>query len=515
MGKRRISMNKIREIVRLSEECGLTNRQIAGAMNISRPMVGRYLEAVRQVGFEYGDVQEMDDQALRELVTGQKKAKPGNLRILTERFPEYVRELTRTGVTLKLLWEEYRAEYPDGYGLSQFCYHFQEWRESAELTMHITHKAGENMFVDFTGDRFKLHNPHTGAITEAEVFVAILPASQYIFMEAKESQKKADWILANENALLYFDGVPTAIVPDCLKSGVTKTNPYEPDINPAYADFARHYGTAIVPARPGRSRDKALAENAVKIAYCGIFAPLRDKIFHSLGELNAAIRELLDKLNDKPFQRIKLSRRELFNEVEKDKLKPLPAERYEWKEFLSLKVPANYHIELREDRHYYSVPYQYRSKRVTVIYTALSVEIYCHNMRIAYHKRDREANGYTTNRAHMAPNHLYMEDLSPDKTLQTGRALGVEVEKMVSEVLQSRKSLLEACRICRGIFSLEKKYGVQRLNLACKRALEYRFISYHGIKSILEKGLDRAGDVSPALESLFPHKNVRGGLYYH
>ncbi len=396
-------MGKIRELLRLHEKCGLSNRQIARALNISRPVVGEYLVNLKLSGITYQSITTMgDDEVMRTLETRKKESCEG-YRILSERFPYLVKELKKPGVTLDLLWQEYRKQYPKGYSYPQFCYHFRIWHSLSSVSMHLEHKAGKKMFVDYTGKKLKIYERGTGKEKDVEVFVGILPASGLTYVEATGTQKKEDWLKANEHALFYFEGVPGQIVPDCLKSAITKANKYEPDINPCYADFAKHYSTVIVPARPYSAKDKAMVENAVKIVYRRVFAPLRDRLFYSVDELNEAIRDLLEEHNNTPFQRIKMSRRELFHETEKTTLKPLPLRRYELKEFRRFKVPSNYHIEIREDNHYYSVPWQYKGRNVTVIYTASTVEIYHKSIRIALHKREEKKRLYDLKRAYAQP----------------------------------------------------------------------------------------------------------------
>ena len=289
--------------------------------------------------------------------------------------------------------------------------------------MHIEHKSGDKTFVDFTGKKLQIKNSILGEERDVEVFVAILGASQLTYVEAVESQKKADWIRVNENAFRYFGGVTRGIVPDCLKSGVTKGDKYEPDLNPEYLDFAKHYGTTILPARPYRPKDKALVENAVRIVYAWIFAPLRNQTFYSLKDLNDAISVELESYNSKPMQRLKISRRELFNETEKSELKPLPREMYEFKRFCKLKVQFNYHIFLSEDRHYYSVPYQHRGKKVDVMYTESTVDISYNHVRLTFHKRDRQLNGYTTLKEHMPSHHKWVTGWSAERLIKWADSL--------------------------------------------------------------------------------------------
>lgn len=513
MARRRVSMGKIREILRLYEECGLTNRQIARSLNISRPVVGQYLADFKASGLTYREVSRMRDDEVMEIFEAKKKEESEKYRILSQRFPYFTRELKKRGVTLYLLWQEYKKEQSEGYGYSRFCYHLQVWRALSPLSMHIEHKAGEKMFVDYTGEKMKLYDKLTGKENEVEIFVAILAASQLTYAEATWSQRKEDWIKANDNALWYFGGVPKIIVPDCLKSGVTKANRYEPEINPGYHDFARHYATAIVPARPHSPKDKAMVENAIKIVYRRVFAPLRNSLFFSLEELNEAIRDRLEEHNNMPFQRIRVSRKELFNEIEKDALKKLPPLRYEIKEFRSLKVPSNYHIELREDNHYYSCPWQLRGKRVMVVYTQSMVEIYHQNRRVALHKRERNR-GYTTLKEHMPSKHRFYAELTPEDVANRAEQIGKEVKAFVEEVFEYKANKYQALRTSLGIVDLSRRFGPERVNKACKRAFEFRSFSYRVVRDILEKGLDRLKEEQPLSSSYPVHSNIRGKAYF-
>lgn len=514
MAKKKVTMNKIREIIRFAEEMGLSNRKIGQALRISHPVVGQYISDIRACGLTYQDIKEMSDTELLDLLEKRKSERQGRYGPISEKFEHYVQELKRPGVNRLVLWEEYRKECPDGYSYSQFCYHLQVWLNGGDATMHLEHKAGDKAFVDFAGKKLNIVNPWTGEFKEVETLVAILGASQLTYVEAVESQKKEDWIRANENALWYFGGVPAALVPDCLKSGVTKGDKYEPDINAEYADFASHYGTVILPARPNRAKDKALVENAVNLVYSRIYAPLRNHTFKGLEELNEAIWDLLDKHNNMRFQRLEKSRRQLFEEIEKPALKPLPAQRYEPRTFLNLMVQFNYHIELREDRHYYSVPWRYKRKRVQVIYTDRAVEIYHDNLRIAFHKRDRTPNKYTTLREHMPAHHRFYDEWSPQRMINWAAKIGPQVKEMITEVFARREHPEQAFKVCLGIINLSKKYGENRLNRACTRALEFSNYSYKGVKNILERGLDKMEEERRDAKPLPLHENIRGSRYY-
>lgn len=514
MAKRRFSMRKIREVLRLGLECGLSYRQVAKALGISRPVATQYLIDFRATGLRYREIEGMGDEDLLRIIRKNREKKSRKYRALANWFEYITKELKKTGVTLQSLWDEYKKKHNDGYGYTQFCYHYQVWRNSSPLTMHIEHKAGEKLFVDFAGKKPRIYNRKTGASREVEVLVATLGASQYTYVEAVESQKKEDWIKANDNALWFFGGVTGAIVPDCLKTAVDKADKYEPDINPEYADFARHYNTVILPARPASPQDKSLVENAVNNVYLKIYAPLRNRRFYSLEELNEAFRERLKVLNNVSFQNMKTSRRGLFEETDKNALKPLPNQRYERKNFENRKVQFNYHVELKEDHHYYSVPWRNKGKYAVIIYTADTVEIYHNNFRIALHKRDRKVNGYTTLKEHMPPHHKFYAGWSPQRFINWGRNIGNETKMLVKKILESRQFPEQAYKVCLGILNLSKKYGNKRVNKACSRALAFGNYSYKAVKTILEKGLDKIQE-EPLLPRFPEHNNIRGNEYFN
>lgn len=511
-------MRKIREIIRLYCEGKSSNRQISRSLNISRPVVAQYIINFKNSGLTYENIEAMNDESLLEILELKQKEKSQRYRVLSAMFENYAKELMRTGVNLYTLWEEYRKEHEDGYSYSQFCYHYQIWRNGSELSMHIEHKAGDKMYVDFTGKKLKIIDRATMKERDVEVFVAILGASQYTYVEGVMDQSKENWIRANENALLYFGGVTQAIVPDNLKSAVTKADKYEPDINPEYYDFARHYATVILPARAYQPKDKALVEGAVNIVYSWIFAKLRDMVFYSLDELNQAIKAWLERYNDRLMQRLKISRRELFNQTEKDALKPLPAVRYEMKNFCRMKVQFCYHIYLSVDKHYYSVPYKYRGKTVDIIFSDLNIEIYCENTRIAFHKRQRTKNGYSTITEHMPPNHKWISEWNPERFINWAEKIGSNTKAVIIKVLETKEHPEQGFKVCLGILNLEKKYSGSRLDRACHRALVYNNFSLKSIKNILEYRLEDQQDLFPEDElsySISAHENIRGSQYYN
>jgi transposase len=514
MARKRISMNKIREIIRFKETTDMSERKIARALKISRPVVAQYIKDFNASGRTYEEIKSMPDSRFLALFEKQRNKRCAKYEKLSKLFPYFVTELKKTGVTLMTLWNEYQKQHPNGYSYSQFCYHFQVWRNASRVTMHIEHKVGDKMFVDYAGDKLAIMDRKTGKEQPVEVFVAILGASQLTYAEASFSQKSEDWIRSNERAFIYFGGVSQAIVPDNLKSGVTQCNRYEPGINFMFDDFAGHYQTVILPARVRRPQDKALVENAVNLVYQRIYAPLRNRTFYSLEELNEAIWDLLRQHNNTPFQRLKISRRELFDKIEKPVLKPLPKERYAIKQCRELTVQFNYHVELREDRHYYSVPWQLKGKRVRVTYDDRDVAIYYDNIRMVQYKRDRSPNGYTTLHTHMPPHHRFYARWSPERFLRWAQSIGDDVAEMIQVVLKSRKHPEQAFKTCMGILNLVKEHGPDRLNKACARALGFGFHSYKRIKNILDRGLEE----EPLTESrelpVSSHENIRGSQYY-
>ena len=507
-------MDKIREILRLHKELNLSCRKISAALNVSKTAVSQYISEFRACGIDYPSICNLTDSKLSEILSAKKK-KCQKYEVLESYFCYFAKELKRKGVTLKTLWEEYIKDNPGGYSYPRTTWHYRVWKQASQATMHIEHKAGDKTFVDFAGEKLQIVDRKTGEIKEVEAFVAILGASQLTYVEATETQKKEDWIRANENAFLKFGGVTACIVPDNLKSAVTNPNKYEPDINPEHEDFARHYGTAVLPASQGKSKDKALVEGAIRIVYQRIFAPLRNSIFYSMDELNEEIQDLTDKHNRIPFQKLNVSRYDLFLQIEKDELKLLPAKRYEFKKFAYLKVAFNYHIELAEDAHYYSVPHRYIRKKVKVIYTEKSVEIYHNNIRIAFHGRDRRRGGYTTTGEHIPSSHQFYAEWSPERIIGWAAKIGEEVKEITVKLLSSRDHPEQAYKACLGIINLAKKYGNIRVNKACARALSYKLYKYKAVKNILEKGLDNVEE-EPEDSALLPlHSNIRGANYYN
>jgi transposase len=425
------------------------------------------------------------------------------------------KELRKKGVTRQLLWSEYKNLHINGLGRSQFNYYFARWKAQVNPTMRMEHKAGDKLYVDFAGDKLSIVDKQTGEIQHVEVFVAILGASQLTYVEAVMSQQKEDFIGACEGALLYYGGVPAAIVPDNLKSAVTKSSKYEPVLNDAFADFAQHYSTTILPARAYKPRDKALVENAVRIIYTRIYAKIRGIDYFTLAELNVAIKLALEDHNSTLLTGRNYSRRQQFEEIERAELAPLPPLRYELKKEHFATVAKNGHVSLSVDKHYYSVPYRFIGKKVKLMYSRSVVEIFYHYERIAVHKRVKSSYNYTTDKDHLASAHRFVSDWTPERFLSWGASIHEDVQLYILKVLDRKQHPEQAYKSCIGILSFGKKVGNERLTKACQRALGYGLYNYKTIQSILEKGMDLYDDEDEKGQLQMPlHDNIRGENYY-
>lgn len=519
MPRQRITMNKIRSIIHYKTAGNLSDRQIARTLSIGRPAVAKYWTAYLASGLSADEIAKMSDSHIETRIGSNPKRLTSRYKTLVELFPDFVIELGKTGVTLAILWEEYKNKYRDGFGYSQFCLHYSLWRKSCEICMHIDHKPADKMFVDYAGDRLYLTDRITGAKNYVETFVAILGASGLTYAEASMSQNKDDWLRSNERAFLYFGGVTAAIVPDNLKSAVHMSDRYDPDINPTFRDFADYYGTVILPARVKKPRDKALVENAVRLVYQRVYAPMRNRIFYTLDELNRAIRELVDSHNNRKLQGLPYSRRELFEQTEKSVLKPLPSEKYPYKTFQHAKIQINYHVFLKEDKNYYSVPYYLKDGKreceVLIVYDDRTVSIYYDNVRIVQHVRDRTLKKYNTIDDHMPPAHRFVKNWSPEKFREWAQEYGADVFAVIDRTLSSCQHPEQAFKSCMGILAIRKTHGLSVFSRACQKANEYGVYSYRRIRSIADQ--IKYEDAEPQLdwEKVIPHHdNIRGSIYY-
>jgi len=476
--------------------------------------VGKYLQAAQKAGISYEEVEKMDDRALRTLI---KRQSSSSARKKTRPEPDWAyihREMKRKGVTLQLLWEEYKDIHSEGYQSTQFCEHYQRWRKTLKLSMRLTHKAGEKMFVDYAGHTIPIRDRHKGTEREAEIFVAVLGASNYTYAEASRGQTLSNWIMAHIRAFEYFGGVTKIVVPDNLRAGVSKACRYEPGINPTYQDMAAHYGTVIIPSRVRKPKDKAKVEVGVQIVSRWILARLRNRTFFSLRELNEAIREELDKLNHRPFKKLDGSRVSCFKEMEQKELLPLPAERYELVQWQKARINIDYHVELF--KHYYSVPYELREqvKEVYIRYTERTVEVLCGNKRVASHLRDDTKGRHTTVKKHMPESHRRYLEWSPSRIINWAKQTGESTVQIIEGIMNRRKHPEQGYRSCLGILRLAKKYSPARLEAACRRACIIRAYSYKSVCSILETGLDKQPLSRPEQQLIIKHENIRGSHYF-
>lgn len=515
MANTTISMSKIRKILRMYTN-GRSIMSISAQSDASRNTVKKYLAAFKDSGFTFEEVDALNDKELEDFF-GKSREQPPSSRMqsMLRCFPHVDKELKRVGMNRQILWKEYYKEFPDGYQYSQFCFYFNQWKARVNPVMHIDHKAGDKLYVDFAGQKMSITDKDTGEILPVEVFVAILGASQLTYVEAVMSQQKEDFIAACEHTLHYIGGVPEAIVPDNLKAAVTKSSRYEPTLNETFEDFADHYGTTILPARAFRPRDKALVEGAVRIMYTRIYAPLRKTVFHSLKELNEAIRIELEAHNNKLLQNRNYSRRQQFEEIERNVLAPLPVLPYELKKQFHATVMKNGHVNLGPDRHYYSVPYRFIGKKIKLLYSSTSVEAFYHYERIAMHKRIRGPHLYTTEDDHLASTHQFVTEWSKEKFLGWAASIHEDVRLYIHHIFDRKRHPEQAYKSCLGILGFSRKVGDERLIMACRRGLSYGVYNYKTINMILEKNMDQYEDSLFAGELLMPeHDNIRGEDYY-
>ncbi len=514
MANKQIIMGKVRQVLRLYIQ-GKSKLSISEQLGISRNTVKKYISEFLIHKITFDELDNLTDSDLDDLFGHKEEVEPDErYKQLLSFFPKVSKEIKREGVTRQIMWNEYLKKYPDGYKHSQFFYYFDLWSGKVNSTMHIDHKAGDKMYVDYAGAKLQVVDKKTGEINDVEVFVAILGASQLTYVEACLSQQKDDFILCCENALYYFGGVPQAIVPDNLKSAVIKSDKYEPTLNETFLDFAEHYKTTILPARAYRPKDKSLVEGAVKIIYTRIYANIRNQTFFSLEELNQAISIELDKHNKTPLQGRTYSRREQYEEIERNTLQPLNSYKYELKKQSIATVLKNGHVCLSSDKHYYSVHYKYIGKKVKILYSQHQVEIYYQYERIATHRRNRCHHCYSTMEDHLASKHKFLTDWTPEKFIGWAEKIDSNVKYLIEKILEKKQHPEQAYKSCVGILCLIKKYDKERLINACCRAIEYGAYNYKTVQSILERGLDKTPtDDENTLEIPF-HDNIRGEEYY-
>ena len=509
MAKKRVSMRKISEILRL-HQAGLSGRQITASLGVSRTAVSNTLKRAEAAGITWPLPEGLDEPALQERL--YRSARYRSIERPIPAWNQVHKDLKRKGVTLALLWEEYKAIHPDGYQYSRFCDLYRAWRLKLDVTMRLDHKAGEKLFVDYAGQTMEVIDPETGEVRSAQIFVAVLGASNYTYVEATWSQSLQDWTGSHSRAFAFFGGVPEIVVPDNLKSAVSKAHLYEPDLNPTYQDLAAHYGFAVIPARVRKPRDKAKVESGVQVAERWILARLRDHRFFSLHELNAAIAEQLTAYNKRPFQKLEGSRYSTFLELDQGALNPLPPNRYVFAYWKKARVHMDYHVEV--EGHYYSVPYKYVREQLEVRIGELTIECFFKGKRIASHGRNLRRGRHSTIREHMPSGHRHYADWTPERLAAWAAKTGPNTRMLIEQVIASRERPQYGYRTCLGILRLGEAYGADRLEAAAARALAVGALSYRSMASILKKGLDRNVVGTDSFEEPTRHENLRGARYW-
>jgi transposase len=510
----RLSMRKIKEVLRLKYEAGLGNRQIARSCSINHSTVADYVIRAKAAGLDRWPLPaDLDDVALEAQLFP-----PRTTLAVVRPTPDWATihdELSRNKhVTLLLLWQEYKQSNPDAHSYTRFCELYREWAAKLDVVLRQEHRAGEKLFVDYAGATVPIVDGKTGEIHEGSIFVAVLGASNYTYAEATWNQDLPSWIGSHIRALEFFKGVPELIIPDNLKNAVIRPCRYEPDLNPTYQEMAAHYGSAVIPARVRKPRDKAKVETGVQVVERWILAALRKRQFFSLAALNEAIAELLDRLNHRPFRKMEGTRASRFETLDRPALRPLPPQPYVFAQWKSARVHIDYHVEV--ETHFYSVPYALVHRKVDVRYTALTVEIFHCSQRVASHGRSYKP-GHTTIDAHRPKSHQEYLEWTPERLVRwASTAAGPFTAQLVNRILQSRPHPEQGFRSCLGIMRLGKTYGLDRLEAAAARALKRDACSYQSIKSILRTGLDRHADpVAPPERPPLLHSNIRGNDYFN
>jgi transposase len=513
MANKKTNMSKLRQMLRLYAQ-GESKLKISELTGVSRNTLKKYLKIYAKLKLSIDFIEQQSDQELDHLFGENLLPEPSaRYKTLEPFLPKMEKELKKRGMTRHIQWERYIAMHPDGYKVTQFKYHYQQWLKRSKPVMHIEHIAGDKMYIDYAGEKLHLVNKDTGEISDVEVFVSVLGASQLTYVEATLSQSKEDFINCCEHALAYYGGVPMAIVPDNLKSAVTKSDRYEPTLNQAFETFALHYSTSILPARVYKPKDKSLVEGGVKIAYQRIYSVLDDKVFHTLEDINEAIKEIVELHNNTKLTNRPYSRRALFEEIERQTLHPLPTFPYEFKRQQHATIAINGYVCLKEDKHYYTVPYQYIGKKVKLLYTSTQVEIFYNYASLAIHKRDRKQYGYTTNIEHLASTHKYLTEWNPERFIKWAGSIDESVKEFIIRLMESKSHPEQSYKACQGVLGYERKVGRERLINACKRAIEYENYSYHSIKTILENKYDQLTYTELSTE-IPQHENIRGENYY-
>lgn len=511
MANQILSMNKLHLVLRLLIE-GKSRRHISRSAEISRTSVDKYANIFNAHPLSLSELFKLENYDLQLIVKPEYQSK-SSLEVLYDVFPSAVKELKKVGVTKQFLWNIYKTKHPDGVGYSQYCDHLNKYLKNQELSYIFDHKAGDKLMIDFAGKKLYLTDYETGEQIPVEFFVGILPCSGLTFAMACMSQQSPDFLGCLGACIDAIGGVPEAIVTDNLKPAVNKASKYDPELNPSMADFADHYNTVILPTRAYKPKDKALVEGAVKILYTRVYAPLHDKVFHSLHELNKAIAELVAEHNKLPYQKKIGSRIQQFDTLEKEKLHALPKETFELRKYQQAKVHPNCHVVLSQDKHHYSVPYEYVGKKIDIKYTNERVEIYYNYKQIAIHERLKANFKYTTNPSHLHPNHRYYSNWSEEFFKKEGFRIGENTHLLIGQIFGQFKHPEQAYKLCQGVLQLAKKYSKEHIEEAAEICLKYDFISYSKLEYLLKLDLKDLKDL-PEQQPSIEHENLRGKTYY-
>ena len=494
---------------------GHSNRKIAGLTGIHRNSVNAYVQQLAACNKPLEALLSLSDAELSVLFASNGTIQKERYEALSKHFEYFRSELKKPGCTKQVLWEEYLAKIPEGYSYTQFCEHLSRWLNQVKGSGKLLHKAGDKLYVDYTGKKLYFVDKASGEVVEVEVFVGILPCSGYTFVEASLSQQLPHFIGSMNNCLRFFGGSPQAIVPDNLKSAVTKGSKYEPTLNKSFKDLALHYGSVINPTRTYSPQDKALVEGAVKLVYQRIFYPISKMTFFSLAELNKEINLRLIAYNDYLLSHLKLSRKQQFLTIEQAYLSPLPSDGYELKTYRKATVQKMGYVFLSPDKNYYSVPYRFIGKKVEVSYDYQNVFVRYNNERIASHPRSYKPGAYITISEHLSSSHQFYQNWSPDYFARLARPYGSQVEAYLKALIDSKTYPEVAYKQCLGILSLSKTFDKLRLNNACARGLGLSRYGYHIIHNILINKMDLAGEqLSLEEEIIQVHPNIRGAAYY-
>jgi transposase len=505
-------MRRLREILRLKYEAGLPHRAIAHACGVGLGTVSMYLHRATAAGLTWPLPADLDETALEARLFTRPAGSPPAARHLPD-LAQLHQELKKPGVTLALLWQEYRAAQPSGYGYSQFCEHYRRWARTLKPVMRQVHRAGEKLFVDFSGKRPHLVDLRTGELIPVELFVGVLGASGLLYAEATGSQDLPSWVGAHVRMLDYFQGSTAIWVPDNLKSGITTASRYEPDVNRTYAELARHYDAVVIPARVATPTDKPKAEVSVQIAQRWVLAVLRHRTFFTLADLNAAIRERIDAINDRVMKRVGVSRRQLWRELDRPALRPLPTTRYELATWRPCRVNIDYHVEV--ELNFYSVPYQLVHERVEARLTSGTVEVFFKGRRIAVHAALAGRGQFATHRDHMPSAHRAHAEWTPSRLIGWAEQTGAATGRLVAGILERRPHPEQGYRACLGLMRLGRVHGADRLETACARAERLRSYRYKTVEHILLHQQDRLPlDDPPPARPALTHENVRGAAFY-